>query len=297
MGRPAAIVSEPQFHQPPGAVERCPSPEDRPVIRIDDAHRVRQLTLERPDQLNAFNEALYDAAAEALLDAAADPKVAVVLITGTGRAFSAGTDVVEMAARNTGGVVDGKHGFGGLIDQLVAFPKPLICAVNGIALGIGATMLGLADLVLMSRTARIRCPFTALAVAPEAASSYTFPLLMGRQRATWALMSSEWLSAEECLEAGLAWKVCDPDTLVDEAVAAARVLAAKPLASLLECKRTIVAALKAPIDAARARENEAFRRLMGQPANIEALTALAERRTPDFVTIDIEHPVDVADHR
>jgi enoyl-CoA hydratase/carnithine racemase len=267
------------------------------MIRVEDANRIRLLTLDRPDRLNAFSEELYDATTEALIDAAADPGIAVVVITGTGRAFSTGTDVMEMAARNTGGAVDGKHGFGGMIDELVEFPKPLMCAVNGIALGVGATMLGLADLVLMSRTARIRCPFTALAVAPEAASSYTFPSLMGRQRATWTLMSSEWLSAEECVDAGLAWKVCDPDTLMDETMAAARVLADKPLASLLECKRTITAATRRPIAEARERENEAFRRLMGRPANIEALTALAERRTPDFVAIDDRHPVDSSAHR
>jgi enoyl-CoA hydratase/carnithine racemase len=274
-----------------------PDLENEPMIRVEDANRIRLLTLNRPDRLNAFSEELYDATTEALIDAAADPGIAVAVITGTGRAFSTGTDVVEMAARNTGGAVDGKHGFGGMIDALVEFPKPLMCAVNGIALGVGATMLGLADLVLMSRTARIRCPFTALAVAPEAASSYTFPSLMGRQRATWTLMSSEWLSAEECVEAGLAWKVCDPDTLIDETMAAARVLADKPLASLLECKRTITAATRGPIAEARERENEAFRRLMGRPANIEALTALAERRTPDFVAIDARHPVDISSHR
>jgi len=267
------------------------------MIRVEDAARVRLLTLDRPEQLNAFNEALYDATTDALIDASADPAIAVVVITGTGRAFSAGTDVLEMAGRNTGTTVDGRHGFGGLIDHLVTFPKPLICAVNGIALGIGATMLGLSDLVLMASTARIRCPFTALAVAPEAASSFTFPLLMGRQRATWALMSSEWMSAAECHEAGLAWKVCDPDELIDETMAAARLLAAKPLASLLECKRTICAALAGPIAEARARENEAFRRLMGSPANVEGLTALAERRPPDFVGVDTRHPVAVEDHR
>ena len=267
------------------------------MIRTEDVQRVRLLTLDRPDQLNAFNEALYDATAEALIAAADDPGIAVVIITGSGRAFSAGTDVVEMAGRNTGDTVDGVHGFSGLIDQLVAFPKPLICAVNGLALGIGATMLGLADLVVMSREARIRCPFTALAVAPEAASSYTFPLLMGRQQATWALLSSEWLTAEECLTAGLAWKVCPPGSLLDEAMAAGKVLADKPLASLLECKRTIVAVHRAGIAAARERENLAFQRLMGRPANVEALTALAARRAPDFVAVDTAHPVNAADHR
>ena len=267
------------------------------MIRIDDSSRVRVLTLDRPDRLNAFNEALYDATADALLDAAGDPGIAVLVITGTGRAFSAGTDVVEMAARNDGAPVQGEHGFAGMVDALVEFPKPLLCAVNGIAVGIGATMLGLADLVLMSRDARARCPFTALAVAPEAASSFTFPLLMGRQRAAWALMSSEWLSAEDCLEAGLAWKVCEPDALMTEAIAAARVLASKPLASLLECKRVVSAPLRQQIADARARENEAFSRLLGQPANVEALRALGERREPDFAAIDSRYPVNAADHR
>lgn len=266
------------------------------MIRIDDADRVRRLTLDRPDALNAFNEALYDATAEALLAAAADPSVAVVVITGEGRAFSAGTDVVEMAQRNQGGFEGGEHGFPGLVDQLVAFPKPLICAVNGLALGIGATMLALSDLVFMSTEAKVRCPFTDLGVAPEAASSFTFPQLLGRHDATWALMSSAWLTPEECLEMGLAWRLCDPDELLAETDRHARVLASKPIASLVECKRTITAALAEPIAQARERENTAFARLMGTPANVEALTALAERRAPDFVAVDAANPVDLALH-
>jgi enoyl-CoA hydratase/carnithine racemase len=261
------------------------------VLRIDDADRVRRLTLDRPEALNAFNEALYAATAQALREAARDPGVAVLLVTGTGRAFSAGTDVVEMAALASGPVEEGAgSGFPALVDELVAFPKPLVCAVNGLALGIGATMLGLADLVLMSSEARVRCPFTALAVAPEAASSVTFPLLMGRQEASWALLSSEWLSAEDCLRAGLAWRVCRPESLVEEAEGVARVLAAKPLASLVETKATIVAGLRDAVVAARAREDAAYQRLLGTPANLEAFAALAERRDPDFARIDAEHP-------
>lgn len=259
------------------------------VLQIDDIDRIRTITLDRPDALNAFNEALYDATTDALLDAAVDSSIAVVVITGTGRAFSAGTDVIEMAQRNSGGIEAGRHGFPGLIDTLVEFPKPLICAVNGLALGIGATMLALADLVFMSSDARVRCPFTALAVAPEAASSYTFPAMLGRHNATWALLSSEWLGAEECREMGLAWKVTTPDALLDTTMTHARVLASKPISSLVESKRAIVDAIKPQIDAARERENAAFVRLLGRPANIEALTALAERRVPDFAAIDLEH--------
>jgi len=256
------------------------------MIRIEDGDRIRVLTLDRPEALNAFNEALYDAASEALRAAAADPGVAVAVLTGAGRAFSAGTDVPEMAARVAGRLVPGQHGFRGLVDQLAGFPKPLLLAVNGIGVGVGATMLGFADLVLMSTTAKLRCPFTRLAVAPEAASSFTFPLLAGRQNAIWALLSSEWLSAEQCLAMGLAWKLCTPDELMPETLRHARVLAAKPIASLVESKAAIVAGWRDAIAAARMREDAAFQRLLGAPANLEAFAAFAEKREPDFAAID-----------
>jgi enoyl-CoA hydratase/carnithine racemase len=256
------------------------------VLQIADEGRIRLLTLDRPEALNAFNDALYDATADALIDAAGDRQIAVVVVTGSGRSFSSGTDVLEMAARATGGGTTPRHGFPGLVDQLAAFPKPFICAVNGMAVGIGATMLGFADLVFMSSEARVRCPFTRLAVAPEAASSFTFPRLLGRQNATWALLSSEWLTAAECLAMGLAWKVVTPEELLPATLEHARILAAKPISSLVECKRVIIEPLQAEITAARAREDEAFRRLLGAPANIEAMSAFAERREPDFAAAD-----------
>ncbi|WP_341231443.1 enoyl-CoA hydratase/isomerase family protein, partial [Nocardioides salarius] len=155
-------------------------------LQIHDEQRVRTLTLDRPDALNAFDEELYDATADALLAAADDPGVAVVLLTGAGRAFSAGTDLLEMHRMSTDpGFQRGRHGFPGLLDALVAFPKPLVVAVNGVGLGIGATVLGFADLAFMSSTARLKCPFTSLGVAPEAASSYLFPRLVGHQAAAW----------------------------------------------------------------------------------------------------------------
>jgi enoyl-CoA hydratase/carnithine racemase len=256
------------------------------VLTTHDTDRVRVLTLDRPAARNAFNEALYDAATEALIAAAADRSVAVVVITGAEGAFSAGQDLLEMAARMNPGFEAGVHGFPGFVDQLAAFPKPLLLAVNGLALGIGATMIGFADLVFMSTEARVKCPFTSLAVAPEAASSVTFPRLLGRQDATWALLSSEWLSAEECHRMGLAWKLCDPGELMATTLDHARVLSAKPIDSLVVSKAAITAPFAAEIEAARERENAAFQQLMGTPANIEALTAFAEKRQPDFAAID-----------
>lgn len=257
------------------------------MLRIEDNQRVRTLTLDRPDALNAFNEALYDATTEALRDAAVDPGVAVVVLTGSGRAFSAGTDLLEMAARSADpeSFSAGTWGFAGLLDTLTDFPKPLICAVNGLGLGIGMTILGYADITVMSTDARLKCPFSSLGVAPEAASSYLFPRLLGHQRSAWVLMSAEWFDAQACLEMGLVLEICEPDELLAVAGRYASTLAAMPVSSLVESKSLIMAPIRAEIAAARQRENAAFGRLMGAPANVEALTAFAEKREPDFTNL------------
>lgn len=253
------------------------------MLRTDDTDRVRLLTLDRPEALNAFNQALYHALAEALEQAATDDTVSVVVLTGEGRAFSAGNDLLEMAAQNDGGDAGGPaHGFPRLLDICRTFPKPFVCAVNGLALGIGATILGYADLAFMSTEARIKCPFASLGVAPEAASSYTFPTIMGRQQAAWVLMSSEWFDAHQCREMGLVLSVHEPDELLDVAMAHALRLAKLPLVSLVETKALIVAPHLDAIVAARAAEDAAFARLLGGPANREALSAFAEKREPDF---------------
>ncbi|NBQ41169.1 MAG: enoyl-CoA hydratase/isomerase family protein [Mycobacteriaceae bacterium] len=248
------------------------------TLIIADENRVRTLTLNRPEALNAFNESLYDATTEALTDAAADPGVAVVMITGAGRAFSAGQDLTEMQARITDpGFRSGKYGFTGLIDALGSFSKPLICVVNGLGVGLGATLLGFADLAFMSTTARLKCPFTSLGVAPEAASSYLLPQLVGRQNAAWLLMSSQWIDATEALRMGLVWKLCEPPTLVAEATQHADVLAAQPIASLVAVKQSMMEPARPDIAAARSREDAYFAELMGAGANAEALSEFTQR--------------------
>ena len=250
------------------------------TLLIGDENRVRTLTLNRPEALNAFNEALYDATAEALTAAAEDDAVAVVVITGTGRAFSAGQDLAEMQARITDpGFTPGRHGFPGLIDALARFPKPLICAVNGLGVGLGATILGFADLVFMASDARLKCPFTSLGVAPEAASSYLLPNLIGRQNAAWLLLSSEWVDATEAQRMGLAWKVCEPGELPDETRRHAELLAARPLASLIAVKEAMVEPTRAEIAAARSREDGYFAAMMGTAANTAALAEFNRPRT------------------
>ncbi|MGN6782849.1 MAG: enoyl-CoA hydratase/isomerase family protein [Marmoricola sp.] len=263
------------------------SGESEPVLLVGDDSRVRTLTLHRPAALNAFNEALYDAVADALLAAAEDPGVAVVLLTGAGRAFCAGTDLREMHRMATDpDFVRGRHGFPGFLDALAAFPKPLVVAVNGLGVGIGATILGFADVALIAADARLRCPFTSLGVAPEAASSFLLPLLLGRQEAAWMLLSAEWVDATEAQRIGLVREICPPEELLATARSRARLLARRPIASLCAVKETMLAPLRDGIAAARDRENAAFAALLGGPANLEALAAFAEGREPDFARVE-----------
>jgi enoyl-CoA hydratase/carnithine racemase len=247
------------------------------LLLTEDAGRVRTLTLNRPEALNAFNEALYDATADALISAADDDEVAVVVLTGNGRAFSAGTDLHELSARaaDPGAFPAGRHGFTGLIDVLVDFPKPFIVAVNGVGLGIGVTVLGFADLAFMSATARLKCPFTSLGVSPEAASSYLLPELIGRQNAAWVLLSSEWIDAPTALGMGLVWKVCEPDDLLPDALDHAQRLAQHPLNSLQAVKRTMVDRHRDQIRSALATEHATFAQLLGGAANSSALEHFA----------------------
>jgi enoyl-CoA hydratase/carnithine racemase len=165
-----------------------------------------------------------------------------------------------------------------MIDALTRFPKPLICAVNGVGVGIGTTILGYADLAFMSSTARLKCPFTSLGVAPEAASSYLLPRLVGRQNAAWMLMSSEWVSAQEALTMGMVWKVCEPDTLLAEARRHAEILASRSIPSLIAVKRSMVEPTVPDIAAATERENAHFAELLGGQANAAALADFTAKR-------------------
>ncbi|MCH1513083.1 MAG: enoyl-CoA hydratase/isomerase family protein [Acidimicrobiales bacterium] len=256
------------------------------MIEIVDGDRIRLIRLNRPETKNAFNEAMYDAVTEALLDADDDPKIAVVVLTGNGDSFSSGTDIIEMAARTSGApFTSGKYGFPGLADELIRFSKPLLCAVNGIGLGIGVTILGLVDLAFMADDARVKCPFTSLALAPEAGSSITFPQLLGKQNAMWTLLSSEWLTAAECLEMGLIFKVCAGNELLETTMKHASILAGKPISSLVASKNVIMEPIRQSLLEARKREDAAFQELLGKPANIEAMVAFAEKRDPNFSSL------------
>ncbi|MBD3646921.1 MAG: enoyl-CoA hydratase/isomerase family protein [Pseudomonadales bacterium] len=242
--------------------------------RVEDG--VCILTLNRPEQLNAFNDDLYDAVTDGLRRAATDDAVSVVVITGEGRAFSAGQDLAEL--ENPRQHDDPQaHGFPLFIATVESFPKPLIAAINGLGVGIGLTLLPHCDLVLMADDARLRAPFVSLGVTVEAGNSYLLPATVGWQAASHLLYTASWIDAERAVEIGLAFRTVPASTLMEETLAMAKEIAAMPLDSLVGTKQLLLDSRLDFIRAARSRENVTFASLRGRPANRAAIEAFKKK--------------------
>ena len=240
------------------------------TLNVRDDAGIRFVMFDRPDALNAMNNRMMDELADVFLDAAASDDARVLVLSGNGRAFCAGADLMEMGRSD----YEPRHGLDGMLRAIVDFEKPFLLAINGVGVGIGATIAGLADVTLIAESARLRCPFSALGLTAEAGSTFAFPLLLGKQRASWFLLASEWMTAEECVSAGLALEsVADAD-LLEAVTARARTLCELPQASLVATKRLIGAPFKEQLLASIAAENAALDALVGKPANREALIAL-----------------------
>jgi enoyl-CoA hydratase/carnithine racemase len=255
------------------------------ILLIEQVGRVRTLTFNRPEQLNAMNDALYDATACALDEAAADRGVAAVVLTGAGRAFCAGLDVNQMASGPPSYPAGEVHGFKALMNALEVFSKPLLAAVNGTAVGLGLTILPHCDFVVIDEKARLRAPFAALGIAPEAASSVLLPMLVGWANAADILFRAPWIDAEMAVAFGLAREKAPAGQALARAQVLAEEIASHALDSLIATKKLLLAARRDAVCAARIREDTAFDALRGGPANREALAALREKRKSDFTAL------------
>lgn len=253
-------------------------------LRIEDGDGVRLMVINRPDALNALNMNLYDAIRDGLNEATVRDDIAVVVITGEGRAFCAGTDLGELA--NPPQPEDSQpHGFEPFMDTLQTFPKPLIAAVNGIGIGIGLTMLPHCDMVLMAEDARLRAPFVELGLTAEAGSTYLLPATIGWAETAHLLYTAGWIDADKAVEIGLAWRKLPNAELMPEAMALAGEIARMPVTSLVATKTLLLNARATGVNDARAREVPTFSGLVGGPANHEAISAFQEKRKPDFTRL------------
>jgi enoyl-CoA hydratase/carnithine racemase len=243
------------------------SPENAVSIDVQDNGPVRLIAFDRPQVRNAFDIAMYDESAAAIERAGHDDRVRVVVLTGRGTAFSSGQDLGEMARLASGQTLPTTSGgFRGFIDALERCAAPVLAAVNGVAVGVGFTMLAHCDLVLVDEQARLRAPFAELGVPPEGASSLLFPARLGRQTAARVLLGAEWLDAEEAVAAGLALRRCPSGTVLAETMALAARLAEHPPEAMREIKRLMNEPWRVAVREARRREDEAFSRLLGGAA-------------------------------
>jgi enoyl-CoA hydratase/carnithine racemase len=235
-------------------------------IDLEKLDGIGIITINRPERKNAFTRSQYEDLASALRDIDTDDSVHVAIITGAGGAFSSGQDLKEMAEMATA-VASGTpassqpSGFTVLLDGLETFSKPLIAAVNGVAVGIGMTLLPFCDIVLIDETARMRVPFSELGVPPEAASSILFADQIGWQRAAEILFTARWIEAPEAVEIGLALRTAPQGEVLAHAVELAKTIASKSAYSTRVIKQLMVAGRGGRIKEARAREEALFAEL------------------------------------
>ncbi len=240
---------------------------------------VMTLTLNRVEKKNAITSAMYGAMADALDAAAADAAVRAVVIQGHESIFSAGNDIGDFLNHPQSTPESPVFRF---LHGISTFPKPLVAAVCGPAVGIGTTLLLHCDLVYAGDNAVFSMPFVNLGLCPEAASSFLLPVQMGHARAAELLLLGEPFMAETALEIGLINRIVPPAEANALAQRQARKLAAKPLGALIETKRLMKKGHAGSVAERMAEEGASLGRMLREPAAREAFGAFMEKRKPDF---------------
>lgn len=243
---------------------------------------VMTLTLNRLDKKNSFTAAMYAELAEALRGVAEDDAVRVVLLQGHETIFSAGNDIGDFLNKPPSTPDSPVFRF---LNAIATFPKPLLAAVCGPAVGIGTTMLLHCDLVYAGDNAMFSMPFVNLGLCPEAASSLLVPRLMGYQRAAEVLLMGDPFMAEAAMEVGLVNRVVPPTEANALAQQQARRLATKPLSSVIETKRLLKASTTPAVLERMREEGAIFGRMLQEPAAKEAFSAFLDKRKPDFSSL------------
>lgn len=248
-------------------------------ILTDLTDGVLTITFNRPERKNSITQAMYGTLADALTQACDQTAVRVAVLQGQETVFSAGNDIGDFLAFKASTQDAPVHRF---LHAIASFPKPLLAAVCGPAVGVGTTMLLHCDLVYAGDNAAFSMPFVNLGLCPEAASSLLLPQMLGYHRAAEALLLGEPIMAEAALEVGLVNRIVPPTEANALAQAQARKLAAKPLSSLIETKRLMKMGQAQLVVQQMAQERTVFSRMLLEPAAREAFTAFTQKRRPDF---------------
>ena len=224
-------------------------------IVVERSGNILSVQLNRPAKKNAMTSSMYIAMAELLDGAAKDDQIRVVLWHGAGDSFSAGNDLEDFMKNPPG---PGESPQARLMHALINFEKPLVAAVQGVAIGGGTTMLGHCDFVYAAESAKFQLPFVNLALVPEFGSSYLFPLRFGHVRAAELILLGQPFGASRAAELGLVTQVVPDQQLLTIATETARRLAEKPAAAVQACKRLLKQPFREQLKQAVKFENEEF---------------------------------------
>jgi 2-(1,2-epoxy-1,2-dihydrophenyl)acetyl-CoA isomerase len=254
-------------------------------ILIDRRAGYRVITLNRPDKLNAFNEAMHEALRAALAEAEADESCRALMIIGAGRSFCAGQDLNDRLAKPGETVVLGEtleKYYNPLVLKLRALPFPVIAAVNGVAAGAGCNVALACDIVIAAQSARFIQSFARIGLVPDSGGTWMLPRLVGDARARGLALLAEPLLAETACAWGLIWKCVDDTSLVAEAERLCEHFAAAPTQGLALIKRALEASPGNTLAQQLDLERQLQRQAGATPDYAEGVRAFVEKRKPNF---------------
>lgn len=247
------------------------------MIKTDKKNGYVHLLIARPEKKNALTREMYEALSRGVEDAAADNTVNAIVISGDGGVFTAGNDLGDF--RNRAGDSNPRPSAGlAFIETLMNCDTPVIIAAEGLAIGIGTTMLLHVDAVYAGESTRFKTAFVDLGLVPEAASTVTMPLHLGSRKAADLLLMGDILSASEAADIGLITRSVADGQALNEAFAAAEKLAGKPRGALQASKRLMKAPWQAMVKEALEREREVFSERLQSDECHAALAQMGSRR-------------------
>ena len=254
------------------------------LFEVRDA--IARLTLNRPDRLNSFNDAMHAEVRDALAALRADASVRVLLLTGAGRGFCAGQDLGDRAVAPGGAAVDLgasiERNYRPLVLALRALPVPTVCAVNGVAAGAGANLALACDLVVATRSASFIQAFAKIGLIPDSGGTFFLPRLVGRARAMGLAMLGDKLSADDAAAWGLIWRAVDDAEFVSTVDKLCAQLASAPTRALVAARQAIDAAAHNSLEAQLDRERDVQRELGYAEDYREGVAAFTAKRAPRF---------------